>query len=62
MMMEMNLGKMKHKAPVLIGVFNGNYMIDDGLFRYLIIEIIVFNIIICTVCILQVTPLAGENL
>jgi hypothetical protein len=29
--MEMNLGKMKHKAPVLIGVFNGNYMINPGI-------------------------------
>ena len=34
MMMEMNLGKMKHKAPVMMGVFNGNYMVDDDLSRY----------------------------
>ena len=54
MMMEMNLGKMKHKAPVLIGIFNGNYIIGD--IQVLVIGIIVFNnIIIYTVFILQIT-------
>ena len=53
MMMEMNLEKMKHKAPVLIGIFNGNYIIGD--IQVLVIEIIVFNIIIYTVFIPQIT-------
>jgi hypothetical protein len=50
MMMEMNLGKMKHKAPVLIGVFNGNY----NMMTYPGIDNRNYCII-CTVYILQVT-------